>query len=183
MNVHSDKTLPASSPGAGSAGAPPPGLFARAVMRLSDLFGALAGVALVGIVVIVCAEIFLRLFRQSLLVTDEMGAYLNAAVVFLGLGYSLRHGAFIRMEFVYDRMGRAAKRLATWAVVLISTMFAGVLVYVAWLHVRYAFEHDTRAISVLATPEWIPQSLMLLGLVALLVQLLAFILERVRNVP
>ncbi|MCP1335493.1 TRAP transporter small permease subunit [Futiania mangrovi] len=159
------------------------GRLARAAAALSDVFGALAGVALAGIVVIVCTEIVLRLFRHSLLVTDEMGAYLNAAVVFLGLAYSLRHGAFIRMEFVYDRLSRPVRRLATWCFVLITTVFVAALVYVAWKHVQYAYVQDTRAISVLATPEWIPQSLMLLGLAALLVQLVAFIWERVRHVP
>lgn len=182
MHVREPTTGSAEAGGEGPS-SPRTGRFARAAARLSDLFGALAGLALVGIVAIVFTEIVLRLFKQSLLVTDEMGGYLNAAIVFLGLGYSLRHGAFIRMELLYDALGPAAKRLATWCFVLISTVFSGTLVYVAWKHVRYAFEQDTRAISVLATPEWIPQSVMLLGLVALLVQLAAFIVERVRNVP
>jgi hypothetical protein len=51
------------------------------------------------------------------------------------------------------------------------------------LHVQYAFLQDTRAVSVLNTPEWIPQSMMVVGLAVLFLQLIAYLVERVRNVP
>ncbi len=44
----------------------------------------------------------------------------------------------------------------------------------------YAFERDTRAVSIIDTPEWIPQSVMVLGLAILLLQLVAWIVDRVR---
>ncbi len=155
----------------------------RAIAALSDGMGTLAALSLVALLLLVGAEIVLRPLGHSLLVTDEMGAYLNAAIVFLGLAHTLRHGGFIRMEVLYDRLGPRTRRAATWAFLLASLLFAGLLTWLAWKHVAYAFSRDTRAISILATPEWIPQSLMLLGLAALVLQLLAFALERARNVP
>ena len=154
-----------------------------AIARLSDALGVMAGLALVAILLLVATEIVLRPLGHSLLVTDEMGAYLNAAVVFLGLGHTLRHRGFIRMEVVFDRLPPAPRRAATWTFTLISLLFAGILCWIAFRHVAYAYSFDTRAISVLATPEWIPQSLMLVGAVALFLQLLAFCIEQVRNVP
>ena len=157
--------------------------FGRAVALISNVCGFLSGLAVIAILILICCEIVLRQFRSSLLVTDEIGGYLNAAVVFLGLAYTLRNGGFIRVEVVYDTLGERWKRMAVWTFVIISTIFVGVLFYVAIGHITYAFVQDTRAVSVLETPEWIPQSAMVLGLAVLLLQLIAFIVERARNVP
>jgi TRAP-type C4-dicarboxylate transport system permease small subunit len=157
--------------------------FTRAVNALSNVCGFLSGLAVVAILVLISCEIVLRQFRSSLLVTDEFGGYLNAAVVFLGLAYTLRHGGFIRVEILYDNLGPRMKSLATWVLLTVSTVFIGVLFYVAIKHITYSYTQDTRAVSVLETPEWIPQLTMVLGLAVLLLQLIALVIARARNVP
>jgi TRAP-type C4-dicarboxylate transport system permease small subunit len=116
-------------------------------------------------------------------VTDEIAGYLNAAAVFLGLAYTLKSGGFIRVEIVYDAMPPALRTLARWIFTTVATVFVATILYYAALHVQYAFLQNTRAVSVLDTPEWIPQSVMAIGLAVLLLQLIAFLVERVRNVP
>lgn len=156
---------------------------ARGVDVLSNVCGFLSGLAMLAILVLICSEIVLRQFRSSLLVTDEIGGYLNAAVVFFGLAYTLRYGGFIRVEAVYDSLGPRLKSLATWLFLGITTLFVSVLLYVSIKHVRYAYVQDTRAVSILETPEWIPQSVMIVGLLVLLLQLIAMIINRAHNVP
>ena len=63
------------------------GALDRAVGRIAHAGAVLAAVAIVAVLVIVCAETMLRQFRVSLLVTDEIAGYLNAAAVFLGLAW------------------------------------------------------------------------------------------------
>ena len=161
----------------------PVGFFGRLADKLSDIGGALSALCIVAILVIVCAEVVLRQFKMSLLVTDEIGGYFNAAAVFLGLAYTLRTGGFIRVEVVYDILPSRLRTAARWLFTLASTAFVGTIFYYACLHVQYAFIQDTRAVSVFETPEWIPQSIMVLGLGLLLLQLIAMIVDRVRNVP
>lgn len=163
--------------------APPAGPLDGLAERLSWLGAVLAGVCIVAILAIICLEVALRPFRISLLVTDEIGGYLNAAAVFLGLAYSLRHGSFIRVELVYDALKGGIKQLVRWTIVVVSTVYVAILLYFAVRHVIYAYEKDTRAVSVLDTPEWIPQSVMVVGLVLLLIQLIAYIAGRVRRIP
>lgn len=155
----------------------------RVADKISNAAGVLSGVCVAAILVIVCAEVLLRHIGHSMLVTDEIAGYLNAAVIFLGLGYTLKSGGFIRVELLYDALPSVLRLAAKWLFTLISGVAIGVLLYYAALHVRYAFEQDTRAISILETPEWIPQSVMAIGLAVLLLQIVAFIVERVRNVP
>jgi TRAP-type C4-dicarboxylate transport system permease small subunit len=173
------------SASSGNAGASlaPESAFDRVVGRISWLCGMLAGVAIVAIMILVCAETFMRPFRLSLLVTDEIAGYLNAGAVFLGLAWTLREGGFIRVEILYDRASGALKQAIRWLIVLSSFVFTAVLLWVCARHVIHAFNRDTRAVSVIETPEWIPQSLMVIGLAILLLQLLAYIVSRVRNIP
>jgi len=132
----------------------------------------MASISVVLILVLVCAEVFFRLFNRSTMVADELGAYLNAAIVFLGMSYTLREGGFIRIEAIYERLSGATLRLVDILCGLISLAFAAVLAWFIWLHIGYAYAMNTRSTSILQTPEYIPQSLMLIGLVMLVLQLL-----------
>ncbi|MCW5737727.1 MAG: TRAP transporter small permease [Enhydrobacter sp.] len=153
------------------------------VGRVSQACGVLAALAVVGILVIVCAEAVLRQFQASLLVTDEIAGYLNAAAIFFGLAWTLREGGFIRVEILYDRAVGNLKRALIWLNVLTAAAFTATILWVCVRHVVYAYDRDTRAISIIETPEWIPQSVMVLGLAILLLQLVAWIVDRVRRIP
>lgn len=153
------------------------------VGRIARACGVLAALAIVAILVIVCTETVLRQFRASLLVTDEIAGYLNAAAIFFGLAWTLREGGFIRVEILYDRAAGNLKRTLRWLIVVTASAFTAVMLWVCTRHVIYAYQRDTRAVSIIETPEWIPQSVMVLGLAVLLLQLVAWIVDRVRRVP
>jgi TRAP-type C4-dicarboxylate transport system permease small subunit len=163
--------------------APVGGALDRWVGRVAWACGVLASVAVVAILVIVCVETVLRQFQSSLLVTDEVAGYLNAAAIFLGLAWTLREGGFIRVELLYDRAVGRLKQALRWLIVLTATAFTAIALWVCVLQVIYAFDRDTRAVSIIDTPEWIPQSVMVLGLAILLLQLLSWIVDRVRHIP
>ena len=82
--------------------------------KIVDFGEVLASISVVLILILVCAEVFFRLFNRSTMVADELGAYLNAAIVFLGMSYTLREGGFIRIEALYERLSGAALRAVTF---------------------------------------------------------------------
>ena len=160
-----------------------PSAIDRVVGRIAQACGVLAAVAIVVILVLVCVEMLLRQFKMSLLVTDEIAGYLNAAAIFLGLAWTLREGGFIRVEILYDRVSGALKQALNWLIVLTAVAFTGATLWFCTAQVIYVFNSDPRAVSVIETPEWIPQSTMVLGLAVLLLQLLAWVVDRVRRIP
>ncbi len=166
-----------------STTSPECGVLDRVVGRVAQACGVLAAMAIVAMLALICTETVLRQFQASLLVTDEIAGYLNAAAIFLGLAWTLREGGFIRVEIVYDRAVGRLKAALRWLIVLTATAFTAVLLWVCVRHVLYAFERDTRAVSVLDTPEWIPQSVIVIGTAILLLQLVAWIFDRVRRIP
>ena len=145
--------------------------------------GYLAGIATILILLIVCLEVLIRAFGSSLQVADELSGYLNAAVIFLGLGYALREGAFVRVEIVYDKLKGPFKQLINALIVLTSLAFTAILTYFIYSHTVYLFQQDTRAVSIMNTPEWIPMTAVVLGLVVLLIQLLDFVFSRFKKIP
>lgn len=178
-----DNALPKASDGPSAAEIQAATAFGRLVNTIANTSAVLSGVAVVAILVLVCAEVVLRQFNNSLLVVDEISGYLNAAAVFLGLAYTLRDGGFIRVEIVYDRLKGAVRQGIRWLIVVTGAVYVAVLLYFTIIHVSYLYQKDVRAVSVIETPEWIPQTFAGVGLAVLLLQLVAFILNRVRNVP
>ncbi len=155
----------------------------RLVDRLVYAGGVLAGVSTVLILALVCVEVVARMFNHSTMVADELAGYLNAGIVFFGLAYTVREGGFIRIELLYERLKGNWLKVVRWFIVLTSLLFVLILTFFVALHVQYAFERDTRAISVLNTPEYIPMSFMVIGCVLLVLQLLVYVVDRVRNLP
>lgn len=162
---------------------PPEGPLGRLATRISYASAVVAAAMTILILAIICIEVAMRLTKRSLLVSDEIAGYLNAALVFLGLAYTLREGGFIRVELLYDRLRGATRQFVRWFIVISSFVYVAVLLYYSVAHVVYSYRTDTRAVSVIETPEWIPQSAMAIGLAVLLFQLLAFVVDRVRRIP
>ena len=145
--------------------------------------GYLAGVATILILVLVCIEVVARQFGTSLQIADEFSGYLNAAIIFLGLGYALREGAFIRVEIVYEKLKGSILTMVRAFIVLTSLAFTIVLTYFLFSHTVYLFEQDTRAVSILHTPEWIPMTAVVVGMIVLLIQLLVYLFTKFKNLP
>ena len=178
-----DNALPKAVEGPSIAEIQEQSAYGRFVNRISHASAVLAGVAILAILVLVCIEVVLRPFRISLLIVDEVCGYLNAAAVFLGLAYTLRDGGFIRVELVYDRIKGAAKQAVRWLIVITGAIYTAFLLYFTVIHVVYLYQRNVRAVSVIETPEWLPQSVAILGLAILLLQLVALLINRVRNIP
>lgn len=158
--------------------------FDRALSIISFAGAVLAAAATLAILGLVCTEVFLReIFNLSTLISDEMSGYLNVAVVYLGLSYTLREGGFIRVEAFYNRIAHRAGRLVPWIVVLTSLLYLLVLIVYMGQHVVYSYEADIRSMFVSQTPLFWPQLLIPLGLGILALQLLAYALKRVRDLP
>lgn len=157
---------------------------ARFANSLSFVSGALAGAAVVLILAVVCAEMLLRnLLGTSLLIGDELCGYLNVAVIFLGLGYTLREGGFIRVELLYDAMSHAWRAASRWFFVLTSIVFVCAMLYYSLKHLIYLFEADIRSDGLTEMLLYIPQIPVVVGSAVLLVQLLSYVFGRMNKVP
>lgn len=109
-------------------------------------------------------EIVLRLFGTSTYVLDEFVGYAVATLTFLGLGYSLERGGLIRVGLIIERLPQSKRWwFDLFASVVSLAMFSWIYFY--WqTNVLRSFSRGTTSESIAATPLWIPQGLVLVGL-------------------
>lgn len=156
----------------------------RLIERLSRLGGWLAAAAVLGILGLVALEVALRgVFGFSTQVADEFSGYLNVAVIYLGLAYALESGAFVRVEPVYQRLRGRWALAARWFIVLASLAYVAVTGAYFCGYVISNFQAGIVSTSFSQTPLWLPQTAIVAGSALLALQLAAFALRGVRDVP
>ena len=122
-------------------------------------------IALVVMVSVVAIEVFLRsVLDTSLYMSHEVSAYMLVALTFMGLATCHLNDRFHRVEAVLDRLtpkGRIAFRVAFDAVGIAFSL----LLFIKYFEfVGNSWHRGNLAPTLLATPLWIPQASMLIGM-------------------
>lgn len=138
-------------------------------------------VVLVGMVVIIAAEVIARLFHYSFEVVDELGGYLFVALTFLSIPVALMGGAIHQVEFVLSKLSRQRRAVFGAAFSLLSLAFCGVMLWQLTRLVLRSRASDVRASTVLDTPLWVPQSLMVIGMAALIIAFTRLLIFQLRT--
>jgi TRAP-type C4-dicarboxylate transport system permease small subunit len=132
-------------------------------------------------IVMIGAEAIARNFLgTSLQITDEVGGYLLVALTFLSMSVAEAHGAFHRVEFVQMRLSPSA-RIISQIIFDLMSLVASTLV--TWQLIRLAlnsFRTEDVAPTPLATPLWMPQASMGIGMALLCLALLRTIAAKIR---
>ncbi|HTN48637.1 MAG TPA: TRAP transporter small permease [Burkholderiaceae bacterium] len=152
---------------------------------LYNLFGAIGAIFILLTLLVQVVTIVGREFGFTIAGYDSYAGYFLAAGSFFALAHTLRRGDHIRVTLILSRLhGRA--RL--WAEIFCLAAASFLCSYFAWFSIRLAwvsYATDDISQNVDATPLWIPQLSMALGVTALA---LAFIEEliyvlRTRHLP
>lgn len=132
--------------------------------RLNQVSGAIAMLLIVYVLGHILLEIVLRLFGTSTYVLDEFVGYAVATLTFLGLGYSLERGGLIRVGLIIERLPAHKRWLFDLFAYLLSlAMFSWLFSY--WqTNVWRSYKRGITSESIMETPLWIPQGLVLVGL-------------------
>lgn len=149
----------------------------RALDRLFSACGALAAAFLVGICVLVLAQIVARLLGTVLPSADEFAGYCLSASSFLALGYALRHSSHIRVTLILDRLPPVRRRVAEIVCVAIGLGLSLYLTYYVAEMVYFSMTFGDVTQGLVPIPLWIPQTGMLVGIGLLS---LAFMVDAVR---
>lgn len=154
----------------------------RALPRLEAACLWLAGACLAAMLVLILVEVFTRaVFRFSFEVVDEVGGYLTVAFSFLALAPAQARKAYHNVALVYGRMSARARRV--WEIVFLALSLAFAMTVLGAL-VRFVYrswQQGDVASTVLRTPQWIPQAVMVLGMFALCWVLVAELVAALRG--
>ncbi|WP_110667853.1 TRAP transporter small permease [Salinicola halophilus] len=143
-----------------------------------------AAVCMMAICALVTAQVLLRCLDAGLVAfgagrlgyeisgVSEIAAYLLVGATFLSLAYTFRHHAHIRVTLIVSKL---APRIRVWSEVACLAVSLALTVLLSWELVglvNESLEYGDVSAGLLAIPLWIPQSVLVVGLLLLCLALL-----------
>lgn len=152
------------------------------VNKLS-LWGAyLSSLLLVSLVLLILTEIFIRyFFNMSTLIADEYSGYLFLASVFLGLSYTFKENAHIRINILTSRMSEKSNKFIDIFAGTITIIVLSFALYRTILFTFDSYEMEMLSESVSQTPLYLTQLVMPLGLSLFILSVLIFVIKGLKN--
>jgi TRAP-type C4-dicarboxylate transport system permease small subunit len=148
---------------------------------------ALSLAALAVMLVIVAVDIFTRtIFNHSFQVAEEIAAYMLAALTFMSLAVTQVNDGFHRVNLVLAQLTSRGRLLMRILFDILSIAVACILLWVFLNFVYSSWRFGTVAPTTLATPRWIAQLPMVLGVATFILALIHTLLARWRiwrNLP
>jgi TRAP-type C4-dicarboxylate transport system permease small subunit len=144
--------------------------------RLLDIIymgaAALAAGLVFAIFVLMIGQAVFRALGWPTTGVNEVVGWLTAAAAALALAHSFRHGDFVRVGLLLERLGPRARRRVEAAALIIGTTFVAGLALWAVAYTLESWRLDDRPTGEVSLPLWIPHSSFALGVVLLLVAML-----------
>jgi TRAP-type transport system small permease protein len=135
-----------------------------------------------GMAILILAEVLLRgVFNATTEHSDELVGYLLVGVSFLSLALCQSRGAFHRVEMVQMRLGPRGQAVSALIFDLLSFAYIAVTNWYFLQFVLSSYRREAAASTVLATPLWIPETVMIVGATLLLIVLGQAIVRDVRK--
>lgn len=123
----------------------------------------LAGLSMIGILVMVLLTVVSRLIGFSAPGTDAYAGYAMAGAGFMALASTLKKGEHIRVTLLLGALKGSALKTMEVIALGIATVLSGFLAFYASRLVWQSWEIDDISVGMDATPLWIPQLFMALG--------------------
>lgn len=158
----------------------------RLIRALSDLGMVLSVVVLVGMTLLILAEVALRnLTGGSTHVMNELVGYGVATMTMVALGHCLEEGALIRMTMLLGlfRPASATRRALEVAAVLMALLATSVALRYFLRSVARSLERGYVSETAARIPLWLPEAITAAGLAVLILQLLSYLLRLLAGAP
>jgi TRAP-type C4-dicarboxylate transport system permease small subunit len=142
------------------------GLLRRCFAVLDQLYlvaGYLAGASMVVILIITMVQIIGRWFGVQFYGASDYAGYFMAASVFLAMAHTFNRGIHVRIELGLAALGRF-RRFGEYASFLASTAICWWFAYYCWDMVYWSSQLGDISQGMDATPLWIPQLSMAMGM-------------------
>jgi len=101
--------------------------FSKGVKNLSSLLNLIAGICLVGMTGLTCADVVLRLFRHPILGTYEIVEFLGATVAGFALGYTTLKRGHVAVSILVIRLSHRLQSILFIVIQLLSIGLFGLL--------------------------------------------------------
>ena len=124
---------------------------------------AAAAVCVLLICVLMIAQSVAREFGIRTGATNDIVAWLCAASAFLAMAHAFKHGDFVRVTLLLEKMNPPVRRVFEVASLVVACFAIGYLAFWATKFAWESYEFNDMANGLLAIPLWIPQTSFVVG--------------------
>jgi TRAP-type C4-dicarboxylate transport system permease small subunit len=148
----------------------PPSSLSRLRRLLDSLYlaaGAIAAFFVLLVAVLMLGQSIVREFRVSTGAVPDIVAWCCAASAFFAMAHAFKHGDFVRVTLLLEKVSPPVRRVMEIVSLLIGTAAVS---YLAWSAVTFTYESwqfNDIATGLLPMPLWIPQLSFAIGSVLL----------------
>ena len=136
------------------------------------LSAGLAAVSLLGIFLVMMAQVALREMSRQLPGADDISAYLCVATTFFALAATFKRGELIRVGMLIERLPPGLRRLQELLILGLAASILGYVVYWTFQDMLFSLEIEEVAQGTVPFPLWVPKLAMPLGSGLLLIAIL-----------
>lgn len=156
--------------------------------RIERVVIAVAIIMLLAMALLMNVEVFGRyLFARSTQIADEFAGYFFTAVTLLCFVPALRHGRFLRVEALVERVPRPLRAALNLLAATIGALMSAVLAWTTFQLAHSSWSYGTVSLQAIQVPLVIPQAILPLGFgllaLAFVEQAVLAIRNRGRNEP
>ncbi|MFZ6761791.1 MULTISPECIES: TRAP transporter small permease [Acetobacterales] len=144
----------------------------QALDALYRMAAALAALSLLGIFLVMMAQVILRGLAIQFPGADDISAYLCVSTTFFALAHTFRRGELIRVGLLLDRLSPPRRRVAEGVALALAAAGCAYAFYWTLDDVLFSYEIEDLAQGALPVPLWIPKLAMPAGAALLLVAVL-----------
>ncbi len=137
--------------------------------RLYLAAGALGAVFIALIAVLMIAQSILREFRVNTGAVNDVVSWFCAAAAFFAMAHAFKHGDFVRVTLILDKVGVKTRRAMELGSLGIASVSVAYLALSACRFTYESWEFNDIAQGLLPLPMWIPQLSFALGSILLLI--------------
>lgn len=135
----------------------------RLLNFLYDAGGALAAFCVLLICVLMIAAGVGRQLNWQVSGVNDIVAWLCAGAAFLGMAHAFRHGDFVRVTLLLEKVSPAVRRRFDLVCLTIAVVAVGYLTWWATAFTWESYEFAEMATGLVVIPIWIPQSTFVVG--------------------
>ena len=126
---------------------------------------------LLGMVLLITADVIGRAIGKATMVADEISRYMLVGIIFLGLAHTQRAGRHIEVDLLTRYLPQRLRRPLALAALLIGTAFVWWLFIFTVPNVIQNYTHHVTSLGYIDVPMWIPHLFIPLGLGLLAMQM------------
>ena len=143
--------------------------------------GYVAACCILLIMLLMIAQSILRELHVRTGAVNDVVSWLCAAAAFFAMAHAFKHGDFVRVTLLLEKVSPAAQRRFEMAALAIAAVAVGYLAWWANLFTWDSFVFDETAQGMLPIKMWIPQSTFAIGAILLFIAVIDELVVVVRG--